>query len=66
VKPPHRKYRKVQDKEDSTLRGIREEEAGHLHAIRHSRKSLGTLPECRESSPFLHLNKDSKQRPPEI
>jgi hypothetical protein len=57
---------KVQSKVDMTLRGVRENEVGHLQAIRYSRKSLGTLLECREPSPFLYLNKNYKHMPREL
>jgi hypothetical protein len=65
-KPPHGEHRKVQSKVDRTLRGVRENEAGCLLAIRHSRKSLGTLLERREPLPFLYLNKNYKQRSHEL
>jgi hypothetical protein len=60
MKPTHGECRKVQSKVDKTIRGIREDKAGHLQAIRHLGKGLGTFLECREPSPFLHLNKNYK------
>jgi hypothetical protein len=51
---------------DRTLRDIREDEAKRIQAIRHLRKSLRTLLECRKPSPFLHLNRNCKQRSREL
>jgi hypothetical protein len=66
ARPSHGEYRKVRDKMDRTLRDIKEDEARHIQAIRHSRKSLRALLECRKPSSFLHLNKNCKRRPHEL
>jgi hypothetical protein len=61
AKPPHGEHRKIGSKVDMTIHGFRENEAGRLQYIRHSRKSLGIFLERREPSPFLYLNKNCKR-----
>jgi hypothetical protein len=66
VKTPHGEHRKVQSKVDRALRDIRKNKARRKQTIRHSRKNLGALMECRKLSSLLHLNKNCKQRSCEL
>jgi hypothetical protein len=62
VKPSHGEHKKVRSKMDRTLHGVRENEVRHLQAIIHLMKCPGALLEHREPLPFLHLNKNCKQK----
>jgi hypothetical protein len=62
AKPPLGEHRKVQSKVDRALRDFRKNKARHIQTIRHSRKNLGALMECRKPLSLLHLNKNCKRR----
>jgi hypothetical protein len=59
-------YEMDRSKADRTLCGVRENKVGCLQAIKHSRKSFGTLLEHGESLSFLYLNKNCKRRTREL